>query len=200
LRGGACSGGRPCRTADLVSTLVASAQIRIHHANTLDNAKARLQATKARIMLTDVTFERGCCEDGMRMMARLPFRTALVLVSPLADLRLWIDALEAGAYDLVLEPFHADELRWILGGIVLTKPGLVGIVTAVKEGRVTFQRILTYTLNSVIKKVVQVLFLAVGLVMTGHAILTPMLMVTLMITGDSRSIFSGQPSGVSMSD
>ena len=48
----------------------------------------------------------------------------------------------------------------------------------------TFQRILTYTLNSVIKKIVQVLFLAVGLVMTGHAILTPMLMVILMITGD----------------
>ena len=48
----------------------------------------------------------------------------------------------------------------------------------------TFQRILTYTLNSVTKKIVQVLFLAVGLVMTGHAILTPMLMVILMITGD----------------
>jgi H+-transporting ATPase len=31
---------------------------------------------------------------------------------------------------------------------------------------------------------VQVLFLAVGLVMTGHAILTPMLMVIVMITGD----------------
>jgi len=49
---------------------------------------------------------------------------------------------------------------------------------------VTFQRILTYTLNSVTKKTVQVLFLAVGLVMTGHAILTPMLMVIIMLTGD----------------
>jgi H+-transporting ATPase len=57
-------------------------------------------------------------------------------------------------------------------------------VAAVKEGRVTFQRILTYTLNSVTKKVVQVLFLVVGLIMTGHAILTPMLMVIIMITGD----------------
>jgi H+-transporting ATPase len=47
-------------------------------------------------------------------------------------------------------------------GIVRTKPGLGGIVGSIKEGRVTFQRILTYTLNSVNKKVVQVLFLAVG--------------------------------------
>jgi H+-transporting ATPase len=49
---------------------------------------------------------------------------------------------------------------------------------------VTFQHILTYTLNSITKKVVQVLFLAVGLVMTEHAILTPMLMVIIMLTGD----------------
>jgi H+-transporting ATPase len=67
---------------------------------------------------------------------------------------------------------------------VLTKPGLEGVVAAVKEGRITFQRILTYTLNSVTKKVVQVLFLAVGLVVTGQAILTPMMMVLIMITGD----------------
>jgi H+-transporting ATPase len=34
------------------------------------------------------------------------------------------------------------------------------------------------------KKLLQVLLLAVGLVMTGHAVLTPMLMVIVMITGD----------------
>jgi H+-transporting ATPase len=82
----------------------------------------------------------------------------------------------------------ATDVAKSAAGIVLTKAGLVGIVAAVKEGRVTFQRILTYTLNSVIKKIVQVLFLAVGLVMTGHAILTPMLMVILMITGDFLSM------------
>jgi H+-transporting ATPase len=82
----------------------------------------------------------------------------------------------------------ATDVAKSAAGIVLTKPGLVGIVAAVKEGRVTFQRILTYTLNSVTKKIVQVFFLAVGLVMTGHAILTPMLMVILMITGDFLSM------------
>jgi H+-transporting ATPase len=78
----------------------------------------------------------------------------------------------------------ATDVAKSAAGIVLTRPGLGGIVASVKEGRVTFQRILTYTLNSVTKKVVQVLFLAVGLVMTGHAILTPMLMVIIMLTGD----------------
>jgi H+-transporting ATPase len=78
----------------------------------------------------------------------------------------------------------ATDVAKSAAGIVLTKPGLGGIVASVKEGRVTFQRILTYALNSVTKKIVQVLFLAVGLVMTGHAILTPMLIVIIMLTGD----------------
>ncbi len=78
----------------------------------------------------------------------------------------------------------ATDVAKSAAGMVLTEPGLAGIVAAVKEGRVTFQRILTYTLNSVIKKIVTVLFLIVGLIMTGHAILTPLLMVIVMITGD----------------
>src|ERR1700685_1104813 len=78
----------------------------------------------------------------------------------------------------------ATDVAKSAAGIVLTTAGLGGIVAAVKEGRSAFQRILTYTLNSVTKKIVQVLFLVVGLIITGHAILTPMLMVLIMITGD----------------
>jgi H+-transporting ATPase len=78
----------------------------------------------------------------------------------------------------------ATDVAKSAAGMVLTEPGLGGIVAAVKEGRLVFQRILTYTLNSVTKKIVQVLLLAVGLIMTGHAILTPLLMVLIMITGD----------------
>jgi H+-transporting ATPase len=78
----------------------------------------------------------------------------------------------------------ATDVAKSAAGMVLTEPGLAGIVAAVKEGRITFQRILTYTLNSITKKIVQVLFLAVGLLITGHAILTPLLMVLIMIAGD----------------
>lgn len=82
----------------------------------------------------------------------------------------------------------ATDVAKSAAGVVLTEAGLGGIVSAVKEGRITFQRILTYTLNSVMKKILQVLLLAVGLVMTGHAVLTPMLMVIVMITGDFLSM------------
>jgi H+-transporting ATPase len=78
----------------------------------------------------------------------------------------------------------ATDVAKSAAGMVLTTPGLAGIVAAVNEGRLIFQRILTYTLNSITKKIVQVLFLAAALIMTGHAVLTPMLMVIIMMTGD----------------
>jgi H+-transporting ATPase len=78
----------------------------------------------------------------------------------------------------------ATDVAKSAAGVVLTGAGLAGIVAAVKQGRITFQRIQTYTLNSIIKKIVTVLFLVVGLIMTGDAILTPLLMVILMVAGD----------------
>jgi H+-transporting ATPase len=84
----------------------------------------------------------------------------------------------------------ATDVAKSAAGMVLTEPGLGGIVAAVKEGRATFQQILTYTLRSIVHKVVQVLFLAVGLILTGRANLTPMLMVLMMVTGDFLSMSS----------
>ena len=78
----------------------------------------------------------------------------------------------------------ATDVAKSAAGMVLTEPGLAGIVAAVREGRVTFQRIQTYTLNSLLKKIVTSMLLVTGLVITGQAVLTPLLMVILMIAGD----------------
>lgn len=84
----------------------------------------------------------------------------------------------------------ATDVAKSAAGIVLTEPGLAGVVAAVREGRITFQRILTYTLRSIINKVRQVLFLSLGFVITGHAVLTPMLMVLMMVVGDFLAMSS----------
>jgi len=59
---------------------------------------------------------------------------------------------------------------------------------AVQEGRIGFQRLLTYTFNMLVKKIEIVLFLAIGLVLTGHAVMTPVLMVLLLVTNDFLSM------------
>ncbi len=78
----------------------------------------------------------------------------------------------------------ATDVAKAAAAMVLTEPGLSGIVLAVREGRVAFQRLLTYALNMLVKKIEVVLLLAVGLGLTGHAVMTPMLMVLLLVTND----------------
>ena len=78
----------------------------------------------------------------------------------------------------------ATDVAKSAAGMVLTDSGLSGILAAVREGRIEFQRIQTYTLNSIIKKLTTVMFLTLGLIITGHAILTPLLMVLMMVIGD----------------
>jgi H+-transporting ATPase len=84
----------------------------------------------------------------------------------------------------------ATDVAKSAAGVVLTRPGLGGIVATIEEGRSTFQRILTYTLRSVVQKVVQVLFLLAGLIISGHPILTPVLMVLMMVAGDFLAMSS----------
>jgi H+-transporting ATPase len=82
----------------------------------------------------------------------------------------------------------ATDVAKAAAGMVLTEPGLAGIVYAVREGRVGFQRLLTYTFNMLVKKIEIVLFLAAGLAFTGNAVMTPALMVFLFLTNDFLSM------------
>jgi H+-transporting ATPase len=78
----------------------------------------------------------------------------------------------------------ATDVAKASASLVMTEPGLAGIVFAVREGRIAFQRLLAYTFNMLIKKSEIVLFLAIGLGLTGHAVMTPVLMVLMLVTND----------------
>ena len=78
----------------------------------------------------------------------------------------------------------ATDVAKSAAGIVLTTPGLGGIVACISEGRASFQRVLTYTLSILVNKCATLIVLGAGLVMTGHAVLTPMLQALSMLTSD----------------
>jgi H+-transporting ATPase len=82
----------------------------------------------------------------------------------------------------------ATDVAKAAAGMVLTEPGLSGIVFAVREGRIAFRRLLTYTLNMLVKKTEIVLLLGIGLGVTGYAIMTPILMVLMLVTNDFLSM------------
>jgi len=84
---------------------------------------------------------------------------------------------------------------------VLTNPGLAEVVAAVETSRRIYQRMLTYTLNKIVKTIEIAVFLSVGVMLSGVFVVTPLLMVLLLFTNDfvtmsiatDRVSFSPQP-------
>lgn len=78
----------------------------------------------------------------------------------------------------------ATDVAKAAAGVVLTQPGLSGIVACITEGRSAFQRVLTFTLMILVNKCVTLLVFGFGLIVTGHAVLTPFLQALAMLTND----------------
>jgi H+-transporting ATPase len=95
----------------------------------------------------------------------------------------------------------ATDVAKAAASIVLTESGLSGVVGAVETGRRIYQRMLTYTLNKIIKTLEIGIFLSAGLMLTGTFVITPLLVVLLLFTNDfvtmsiatDRVSFSPQP-------
>jgi len=78
----------------------------------------------------------------------------------------------------------ATDVAKAAASLVLTTPGLGGIVSAVEASRRIYQRMLTYTLNKIIKTIEIALFVSIGVVLTKHLIIKPLLIVVLLFTND----------------
>ncbi len=68
--------------------------------------------------------------------------------------------------------------------LVLTRPGLTDLVSAVRSGRAVYRRMLTWTLTKVSKNLEQVVLLTVGFVLAGIFVTRPFLVLLLMFTND----------------
>jgi H+-transporting ATPase len=79
---------------------------------------------------------------------------------------------------------NATDVAKAAAAMVLTRPGLGGVLPAIETSRRVFQRIITYSLNTLIKKVEMMALLVLGFLLTSHKPLTPMLMVLLLFLND----------------
>jgi H+-transporting ATPase len=79
---------------------------------------------------------------------------------------------------------NAVDVAKAAASIVLTKPGLAGVVAAVQVGRRIYQRMLTYTLNKIVKTLEVGLFLGIGFFLTGTMVVTPRQILLLLFTND----------------
>ncbi len=96
---------------------------------------------------------------------------------------------------------NATDVAKAAAAMVLTSPGLGGVVPAIETSRRVFQRIITYTLAMLVKKIEMMALLVIGFLVTQHRPLTPLLMVLILFLNDfltmsistDRMAFSRQP-------
>lgn len=78
----------------------------------------------------------------------------------------------------------ATDVARAAAGVALTVPGLVDALTAVKISRRIYQRMLTYTINKIMKTLEIAVFLTIGVIVTHAFVITPLLIVLLLFTND----------------
>ncbi|MHB1613226.1 MAG: HAD-IC family P-type ATPase, partial [Actinomycetes bacterium] len=78
----------------------------------------------------------------------------------------------------------ATDVAKAAASLVLTTSGLENVVRGVTESRRIHQRMLTYTLNKIVKTIQVAVFLSLGLLVTGQFVTTPTLVVLLLLAND----------------
>src|SRR5574337_1331563 len=86
--------------------------------------------------------------------------------------------------DVGIAVASATDVARAAAGVALTAPGLVDALTAVQISRRIYQRMLTYTINKIIKTLEIAVFLTIGVIVTHTFVITPLLIVLLLFTND----------------
>ena len=79
---------------------------------------------------------------------------------------------------------NATDVAKAAASLVLTMPGLGNILAAIKTSRRIFQRMLTYTVNKIIKTFQIALFLSLGFIFMRLFGVTPLLIILLLFAND----------------
>jgi DNA-binding NtrC family response regulator len=71
-------------------------------------------ANPPELVLTDLEFPDGTWEDVVRMSASAALPVNVIVVSRLADMRLYMEALQIGAFDFITPPFETPDISHVL--------------------------------------------------------------------------------------
>jgi len=72
------------------------------------------QSGTPRIVLTDTTLEDGTWRDALRAAGEASLPRAVIVVNRWDDIRLYLAALDQGAFDFIAPPFQASDVGWVL--------------------------------------------------------------------------------------
>lgn len=98
--------------------------------------------------------------------------------------RLSVDALQVCGSCDEEHLLQAAAAAKAAAGMVLTEPGLENIVSGIQVSRRIHERMLTYTLNKIVKTLQVSIFLSLGFLFFGKFVTTPLLVVLLLLANN----------------
>lgn len=109
--------------AQQISHMLAKMPVAIDHAADLQHARAQLRQDEYDVILTEAALPDGNWVDALHLARECPQDLEVIVTDPHADARLWSQALNLGAYDLITQPFYAPEVRRILHNACTRRTG-----------------------------------------------------------------------------
>jgi DNA-binding response OmpR family regulator len=83
-------------------------------AGTLREALALLRETPVAVVICERDLPDGCWRDVLCALSPAEHAPRLIVVSRLADERLWAEVMNLGGFDVILKPFYEKEVAWVM--------------------------------------------------------------------------------------
>lgn len=97
-----------------ITQMVQALPLAVEHVPSLQHARNKLREFEYDIVLTEAALPDGNWLDVLHLVRTCPQDLEVIITDPHADARLWSEALNRGAYDLIAQPFYEPEVRRIL--------------------------------------------------------------------------------------
>jgi DNA-binding response OmpR family regulator len=109
----------------LQGTLDPSRAFTANSCTTLDSGLAALRQRPFEVVICERDLTSGSWKDVLEQVTILPDPPSLIVTSRLADERLWAEALNLGAYDVLAKPFDRAEAMRVVSAAWRAWGGLV---------------------------------------------------------------------------
>src|SRR6476660_9712927 len=87
----------------------------LHQADSVTEAMQRLRLDPVPVVLCERSLSDGDWKDLLTAMAIVPEPSNLIVMAKHPDDRLWAEALNVGAYDVLSKPFDTKEVFRVIG-------------------------------------------------------------------------------------
>jgi DNA-binding NtrC family response regulator len=91
-------------------SIISHSKWKLYGADRLESAVAVLNRHEVGVVLSEKDLPPHSWTDMLDLTRRLQDAPAVIVTSRIADDRLWVEALNLGAYDVLAKPFDRDEV------------------------------------------------------------------------------------------